>query len=107
MVIDQLRALGLPAGSVVVVHTSFKAVGPVEGGPLGLISALRTALGPEGTLVMPAMSDDDDHPFDVTTTPCRGMGVVADMFWRLPGVLRSDNISSFAAVGPLAPAIIA
>ena len=106
-VIDQLRALGLPAASVVVVHTSFKAVGPVDGGPAGLISALRDALGPEGTLVMPAISDNDDEPFDFAATPCRGMGVVADTFWRLPGVLRSDNISSFAAIGPLAPAIIA
>jgi aminoglycoside 3-N-acetyltransferase len=106
-VIDQLSALGLPAAATVVVHTSFKAVGPVDGGPAGLITALRIALGPEGTLVMPAMSDDDETPFDVAATPCRGMGIVADTFWRIPGVLRSDNVSSFAAVGPLAPAIVA
>lgn len=105
--IDQLRGLGVSAAPVVVVHTSFKAVGPVEGGPAGLISALRAALGPEGTLVMPSMSDDDDHPFDVASTTCRGMGVVADTFWRLPGVLRSNHNASFAAAGPLAHAITA
>jgi aminoglycoside N3'-acetyltransferase len=35
------------------------------------------------------------------------MGVVADTFWRLPGVLRSDNNHAFAAVGPLAEKITA
>jgi len=35
------------------------------------------------------------------------MGVVADTFWRMPGVLRSDNPASFAARGPLAAAITA
>jgi aminoglycoside 3-N-acetyltransferase len=91
----------------VVVHTSFKAVRPVEGGPAGLIAALTEALGPDGTLVMPAMSDDDEVPFAIDATPCAGMGIVADTFWRLPGTLRSDNPSSFAARGPLAPAIVA
>jgi aminoglycoside N3'-acetyltransferase len=105
--IDQLRGLGVAEAPVLVVHTSFKAVGPVEGGPAGLITALREALDPDGTLVMPAMSDDDDHPFEVASTPCRSMGVVADTFRRLPGVLRSDHNASFAAVGPLAKAITA
>ncbi len=106
-VVAELRALGLPSGAVVVVHTAFKKVAPVEGGPTGLIAALREALGPDGTLVMPAMSDDDEQPFDPAATPCRAMGVVADTFRRMPGVLRSDNPASFAAAGPLAPAIVA
>jgi aminoglycoside 3-N-acetyltransferase len=88
-----------------VVHTAFSRVGPVEGGPLTLIGALRESLGPAGTLVMPSMSDDDDYPFDVSATECRGMGVVANTFWRLPGVLRSDSPHAFAAVGPAAAAI--
>jgi aminoglycoside 3-N-acetyltransferase len=35
------------------------------------------------------------------------MGVVADMFWRLPRVLRSDSPHAFAAVGPEAARITA
>ena len=46
---DQLRALGVHRGGILLVHTSFRATRPVEGGPLGLIEALRDALGPEGT----------------------------------------------------------
>jgi aminoglycoside 3-N-acetyltransferase len=107
MLVEQLRGLGLSAAPVVVAHTAFKAIGPVEGGPEGLIAALRLALGPEGTLVMPGMSDDDEHVFDAAATTCRAMGVVADTFWRLPGVLRSDNPASFSAAGPLAQVITA
>jgi aminoglycoside N3'-acetyltransferase len=104
---SQLRDLGVKPGDVLLVHTSFRATGPVEGGPQGLIAALRSVLGPEGTLVMPSMSDDDDHPFDITSTPAAGMGVVADTFWRMPRVLRSDSPHAFAAIGPKAAEITA
>lgn len=40
-VTDQLRTLGVRPGGVLLVHTSFRAVRPVEGGPHGLIEALR------------------------------------------------------------------
>jgi aminoglycoside N3'-acetyltransferase len=100
-VADQLRALGVEEGGVLLVHTSFRATRPVEGGPLGLIEALRDALGPEGTLVMPSWSGQDDEPFDPRTTPVPpSLGVVADTFWRLPGVLRSNHCQAFAAAGP-------
>jgi aminoglycoside N3'-acetyltransferase len=103
----QLIALGVQQGSVLVVHTAFSKLGPVQGGPLGLIEALRGALSPQGTLVMPSMTDDDESPFDVSKTPCAGMGVVADTFWRLPGVQRSANPHAFAALGPKAAEITA
>ncbi|QDE66992.1 MULTISPECIES: AAC(3) family N-acetyltransferase [Myxococcus] len=98
--VQQLRDLGVREGGVLVVHTSFKAVRPVEGGPLELIHALREALGSEGTLVMPTMTDGEGV-FDPRTTPTEGMGITAELFWRQPGVLRSTHPGgSFAAVGP-------
>jgi aminoglycoside N3'-acetyltransferase len=102
-----LLDLGVVPGGVLLVHTSFSRVGPVEGGPHGFVAALRMALGPAGTLVMPSMSDDDDRPFDPAKTPCAGMGIVADTFWRLPGVRRSDSPHAFAAIGPNSAAITA
>jgi len=42
---EQLRALGVAEGGVLLVHTSFRAVRPVEDGPRGLIEALLQALG--------------------------------------------------------------
>lgn len=107
VLVRQLQALGVKAGRVLVVHTAFSRLGPLDGGPLALIEALRVALGEQGTLVMPSMSDDDDCPFDPAATECRGMGVVANTFWRLPGVWRSDSPHAFAAIGPHATAITA
>lgn len=102
----QLRSLGVRSGGVLLVHTSFRATRPVEGGPHGLIEAFRNALGPRGTLVMPSWSGSDDEPFDPKTTPAASdLGVVADTFWRLPGVLRSDHHFAFAAAGPDAAGI--
>src|SRR5262245_31301885 len=89
---DQLRSLGVRQGSVLLVHTSFRAVRPVEGGPLGLIETLHGAVGPSGTLVMPSWTGEDDQPFDPDSTRASAdLGVVADAFWRLPGVLRSRH----------------
>ncbi|MQA89282.1 MAG: AAC(3)-VI family aminoglycoside N-acetyltransferase [Gemmatimonas sp.] len=104
---DQLRALGVEEGGVLLVHTSFRAVRPVEGGPAGLISALREALGPQGTLVMPSWGELDDELFDPAVTAASpDLGVVADVFWRQPGVVRSNHPQAFAAAGPAAPEIL-
>lgn len=104
---QQLRDLGVRAGGVLLVHASFRAVRPVEGGPLGLVAALRAALGPDGTLVMPTMTDGET-PFDPRSTPSVGMGVTAELFWRQPGVVRSTHPGgSFAAAGPLAARVCA
>lgn len=104
---EQLRELGVREGGVLVVHTSFRAVRPVEGGPLGLITALRDALGPEGTLVMPTMTDGESV-FDPRSTPTVDMGITAELFWRQPGVVRSTHPGgSFAAAGPHAELVCA
>src|SRR4051812_25084356 len=104
---EQLRALGVRTGGVLLVHTSFRAVRPVEGGPLGLIAALRDAIGEAGTLVMPAMTDGA-APYDPASTRTCDMGITAELFWRQPGVVRSDHPgASFAAAGPRAEEICA
>ena len=106
-VIAQLRTLGVKRGGVLLVHTSFRAVGPMADGPLGLIRALREAIGDEGTLVMPTMTDGESV-FDPQSTPTHGMGITAEMFWRQPGVLRSGHPGgSFAAIGPMASFVCA
>jgi aminoglycoside 3-N-acetyltransferase len=103
----QLRELGLRPGDLVLVHTSLRAVGRVEEGPVGLIRALENAIGPSGTLVMPTMTDGTSV-FDPARTPSVGMGITAETFWRLPGVVRSTHPGgSFAAKGPLAERICA
>lgn len=103
--VAQLAALGVRRCAVLLVHTAFRAVRPVEGGPDGLIDALRQALGPDGTLVMPTMTDGA-AVFDPRRTPTLDMGITAETFWRRPGVRRSTHPgASFAAEGPHAEAI--
>ena len=86
---------------------SFRAVRPVENGPLGVIDALTRSLGPSGTLVMPAWSASDLEPFDPDTSPANpDLGATADLFWRQPGFVRSRHPFAFAARGPVAEAII-
>lgn len=106
-IVEQLRQLGVRAGGVVLVHTGFSSVRPVKGGPSGLIDALLRALGDEGTLAMPSLADTDDEPFDRASTPCLDMGIVAQTFWQMPGVLRSDSPHAFAAIGPRADEVTA
>jgi len=103
---DQLRTLGVQPGGVLLVHTSFRAVRPVEGGPQGLIDALRDVLGTGGTLVMPSWTGSDEEPFDRDITPVSSdLGVVAETFRRQPGVMRSAHPFAFAAIGPHAASI--
>ncbi len=105
--VRQLLELGVEPGGVVLVHTSFRAVRPVEGGPEGLIQALREALGPDGTLVMPSWSADADRPFDPRVSVADpALGVVPQVFWRLTGVHRSAHVHAFAAAGPEAETIL-
>ncbi len=103
----QLEDLGVEEGGVLLVHTSFRTVGPVEGGPEGLVDSLLDALGPDGTLVMPSWREDSSELFDPERSEASGyLGILPRIFWRRPGVLRSDHPMAFAAAGPRAAEIL-
>ncbi len=122
---EDLRALGLQAGALVIVHSSMKSLGWVNGGPVAVIQALQDVLTPQGTLLMPAHSADLSDPtkwenppvpeswwdsvrdtmpaYDPQRTPTSGIGRIPELFRTWPGVLRSDHPAhSFAAWGRLA-----
>lgn len=103
--VAQLRTLGVEPGRVLLVHTSFRALRPVEGGPAGLIEALLEAVGPAGTLVTPSWSRDELFRPD-TSPAAPDLGVVAETFRKRPGVERSDHPHAFAAYGPQAADIL-
>src|SRR5688500_4100097 len=88
---DQLLTLGVQPGGVLVVHSSYRAIRPVDGGPQGVVDALIQAAGPHGTIVMPSWSGDDDNPFDPNAPSAADLGVIADTFWRQPGAVRTEH----------------
>jgi len=51
-----LGEIGLRRGDEVVVHSSLKAFGHVEGGPGTVVDAVLGAIGPEGTAVFPTFT---------------------------------------------------
>ena len=126
--LSDLDALGIYQGMVAIVHTSLSRLGWLAGGAPALIEALRIALGPTGTLVMPTHSAQLTDPanwrnppvpehwwpilrretpaYDPDTTPTRTMGVVPETFRKYPGARRSAHPhGSFAALGPKAGTI--
>ncbi|MEV7622637.1 AAC(3) family N-acetyltransferase [Actinoplanes sp. NPDC089786] len=121
-----LRALGLPAGDL-LVHVSLRRLGPVAGGPAALLRALHEAAGPEGTIIVPTQTshnsttspafraateglDDDQRnayiasmPGFTPDMPSSGCGAFAEFVRRSPGAVRSAHPqTSFSAVGPRA-----
>ncbi len=54
--IQNLHELGVREGMVILAHTSLRSIGQIEGGAETLIHAFRAALGPEGTLLVPAFT---------------------------------------------------
>ncbi|MFH8341184.1 aminoglycoside N(3)-acetyltransferase [Streptomyces sp. AM6-12] len=120
-----LRLLGATPGETLLVHSSLNSLGWVNGGAVAVVQGLLDALGPHGTLVVPAQSADLSDPalwgnppvpeqwwdriratmppYDPRTTPTRGVGVIPETVRTWPGALRSAHPqTSFAAVGPRA-----
>jgi aminoglycoside 3-N-acetyltransferase len=117
-----LRSLGLRGGDTIIVHTSVRSLGWVNGGAVAYLQALMDVLTVRGTLVMPTQTSHISDPagwrhppvpaewvkevratmpaFDPARTPTRRMGAAPELFRTWPGVLRSNHpSSSFAAWG--------
>jgi aminoglycoside 3-N-acetyltransferase len=102
---DQLvadfRALGVEAGDVLLVHSSYKSLGDVEGGPQTVVHALLDVLGPDGTLIMPTFNFDFTKgvPWDVRKTPSK-MGILTEIVRTNPRSKRVFHpFYSFAILG--------
>ncbi len=102
----QLEALGLGAGDQVLLHASFKSLGIRD--PEEILGALLEVLGPQGTLLMPALTyrQTPAHLHDTRHTPSC-VGYFTEYFRSRPGTLRSLHPThSICAVGARADALL-
>ena len=100
--ITQLTAAGLKKTDTVMLHTSMRAVGPVEGGADTLIDAFKEVLS-EGLLVIPTHTwhtvPKTEPVFDVrSSVPCTGIVSEVAAF-RKDGVRSLHPTHSVAAFG--------
>lgn len=125
-----LTALGVVPGDVLLVHSSLRSLGFVAGGAQAVVEALLSALGPDGTLVVPTHTSENTDPagwqsppvperwwpvirsetpgFDPLRTPSRWVGVLPEAVRTWPDALRSAHPQvSCAALGARAGEVVA
>ena len=103
-ILDAYAAIGVKKGDTLVVQSSYKGTGGIEGGVPALVEALKDVVGEGGTLIMPAYnftSWTEQHYFDSQETPSK-IGAVCEVFRLSPHVRRSRHpIHSLCVYGQL------
>ncbi len=99
---NDLKNMGLRPQDTVLMHSSMKAIGSVEGGADTVLDALCDYFAP-GLVMLPALTwtvaDMDDPVFDVRGTAAV-VGLLPNLFMKRPGVVRSWHPThSLAAFG--------
>lgn len=94
ILIQGLKEIGLKKGMKLIVHSSLKSFGTVEGGPDSVIDAIIETIGTEGTLLMPSFNHGEPYSngeiFDVNTTRTIN-GIIPETFRKRKDVVRSIN----------------
>ncbi|MEK3771362.1 AAC(3) family N-acetyltransferase [Paenibacillus sp. FSL R5-0887] len=106
----QLQELGIDPRGTILVHSSLKSVGEVEGGANTVLDALSEYMK-DGLLVLPthtwAYINADNPRFSVQDSPSC-VGILPELFRKRPGVVRSWHPThSVAALGVDAEAFTA
>lgn len=115
--IADLDALPITRGAVVLVHSSLKSIGFVEGGAQTVVDSLVTSIVDkrDGTLLLPTFSIDgtmhqtlaSGRVFDARSTPSN-LGSIPETFRRQAAARRSLHPShSFGAIGGQAEELVA
>ncbi len=105
--IEDLKKLGLKKGMNLMVHSSLRNIGAnaKSAGAEMVIDSLLDIIGPEGTLIAPAISGSvrpDQPVFHVMHTPST-VGFFTEALRRRPEAVRSLHpVHSVAAIGPKA-----
>lgn len=89
---NDLYALGLRKGDAVLIHSSYRSMGGLEGGIQTFIDAMMAVIGDTGTLVAPTLSfkyvTADNPVFDYCNTPSC-VGAISEFVRCMDGARRS------------------
>lgn len=101
--LNDIAAIGIKPNDTLMVHSSMKSIGKVEGGADTVLDAFIEYLKDDGLLVFPTHTwgilDDKNNIFDPITTPSC-VGLLSNMFMKRPNVMRSLHAThSVAALG--------
>lgn len=104
-----LAAMGLTGNETILIHSSMKSIGPVEGGADTVLDAWMEFFA-EGLLLLPTHTwrfiNEENRVFDVRRSPCC-VGILPELFRHRPGVVRSLHPThSMAAYGKGAAAYL-
>lgn len=89
--LQDLADMGLTGQETILIHSSMKSIGPVDGGADTVLDALMEFFRP-GLLLLPTHTwrtiNAANPVFDVCTSPCC-VGILPELFRQRPGVVRS------------------
>jgi len=99
--VEIFTEIGIKKMDSLVVHSSYRSLGQVEGGPLIVLKALMEVIGPEGNLLLPTFNYfEKDLIFDRKNTPCK-TGIIPETGRKMAIAVRSEHPThSIAAIGP-------
>ena len=106
-----LQELGVMAGDLLLVHSSLRSFGYVQGGADTVIDALLETVGDSGTVLVPTLTfsilKSWPHRYSVRKSPSSS-GLITETFRRREHALRSRHpVSSAAAIGRQAASLTA
>lgn len=101
--IDSLIEIGIKPSDTLLVHSSMKAIGEVDGGADTVLDAFIEYLKDDGLLILPTHTweqiNDKYNVFNPKTEPSC-VGLLTNLFLKKPGVIRSLHPThSIAALG--------
>lgn len=86
---SHLYALGVRDGDHLTVHARLISFGLIEGGVATVVKVLSEAVGPHGTIIVPAYTLSPGTLYDRQLTPSEGVGALPEHVRARAGVLRS------------------
>jgi len=93
---EDLKAIGVKAGDRIIVHSSFRSLGPVRGGIKTVLRGLMETITPKGTIMMPVFNAPQEA-WDTESIPS-SVGAITNVFRMQRDALRSIHPTHSVAV---------